>query len=128
MDSHINAAVDVTPYWKPDELEPYQALLTTDNPPAVMTAHVIHQALDPSLTPASLSRPIIQMIRDINPNTMIISDDLAMHAISHSYPLHESLPLLCDAGVDIVIHSLVDESFIQQFNQIMQRWHEESTL
>jgi len=68
-----------------------------------MTAHVLYPALDPDC-PATLSRPIIQgVIRDrIGFDGVLISDDLAMHALSGRPEARAAAAIT--AGCDLAMH------------------------
>lgn len=74
-----------------------------ENAPMIMVTHVAVPALDPTGTPASLSRPIITDLlrKQMAFNGVIITDDLEMGAISH--PAAESAVAAVYAGADIVM-------------------------
>ena len=74
-DSHL-ACLDITDVWSPEELIPYQQVGASCD--MIMTAHVVHKAIDP-LWPASLSTRHLQRLRAlIGESTLIICDDLSM--------------------------------------------------
>lgn len=104
-DSHLGF-VDVTETFEHREIEPYEALLSKDEIPAmVMTAHVINRELDPSNKPATLSHRILsEILREkIGFDGVIVSDDLQMKAVSEHCSLEESLKLTINAGADMLI-------------------------
>jgi beta-N-acetylhexosaminidase len=69
----------------------------------VMTAHVINRQMDPSGLPASLSSKITSYLRDsIGFKGVIITDDLAMGAITNQYGCEEALRLAILAGCDLL--------------------------
>jgi beta-N-acetylhexosaminidase len=105
-DSHLGMA-DVSRYWKPDELKPYQSLINQGIVDAVMTAHIINRKLDSSGLPATLSKKIISGILrgELNYKGVVISDDMQMHAISSYYGFEESITKCINAGVDILMFS-----------------------
>ena len=94
--------------------------------PAIMTAHVVFPDLDPTLAPATLSRPILTDLlrKDWGYQGLVFSDDLRMLALSAEYSLEESAKRAIMAGCDIVLichdtdkvdsvlESLVDEAEI----------------
>jgi beta-N-acetylhexosaminidase len=92
--------VDVTETWHRYELAPYDSLSDCD---MVMTAHVINRQLDPSGLPASLSPQITSILRDsIGFNGVIVTDDLAMGAISGQYSLEQTVRMALEAGADLL--------------------------
>jgi beta-N-acetylhexosaminidase len=77
---------------------------------AIMTAHLLLPALDP-LYPATLSRRIITGIlrKDFGFSGVVISDGVAMGAISRNYDIIEAIELSMEAGVDIIlVHARYD--------------------
>lgn len=104
-DSHLGF-VDVTDTWHPDELEPYQQLLTSNEAcGVVMTAHIVNRQLDASGLPATLSHTILTHIlrHQFNFKGVIITDDMQMKAISDNYGLEQALVLTINAGADMLI-------------------------
>ena len=140
-DTH-KGLVDVTETWLRYELAPYDSLSDCD---MVMTAHVINRQLDPSGLPASLSPQITSILRDsIGFNGVIVTDDLAMGAISGQYSLEQTVRMALEAGADLlclsnngghgydpdivpkvvkIIHELVDEGAVDpdRINQSAKR-------
>lgn len=79
---------------------------------AVMTAHLLLPALDPE-HPATLSRPIIDGIlrEELGFGGVVISDGVAMGAISENYSITEAIELSIRAGVDVIlVHARYDVS------------------
>ena len=106
-DSHLGF-VDVTETWQPDELLPYQMLLSSNDACGViMTAHIVNRQLDESGLPATLSYKILtELLRQqLNFKGVIVTDDMKMKAITDNYGLEESLVLTINAGADMVIFS-----------------------
>lgn len=98
-DTH-KGLVDVTRTWQRRELAPYRTLSDCD---MVMTAHVINRQLDPSGLPASLSPRITSHLRDsIGFHGIIITDDLAMGAITGQYSLEQTIRMALEAGADLL--------------------------
>lgn len=66
-----------------EEFIPFQQLIEAGIP-SVMTGHLAIPELDPTGTPASLSKPIIEQIlrKQLNFKGLIITDALNMHAVS----------------------------------------------
>lgn len=105
-DSHLGIA-DVSRYWKPNELTPYQKLIKADKVDAIMTAHIINTQLEPSKLPATLSEKIITgtLRNELGYDGVIITDDMQMGAIAKYYGFKESIKKAILAGVDILMFS-----------------------
>jgi len=101
-DTH-KGLVDVSDTWQRRELEPYRRLIAEGKVQMIMTAHVINRQMDPSGLPASLSPAITSYLRDtLGFKGVIITDDLAMGAISGQYSLEQTLKMALDAGADML--------------------------
>ena len=105
-DTH-KGLVDVTKTWQRRELAPYRALCSPHStfytPLMVMTAHVINRQLDPAGLPASLSPKITSYLRDtLGFQGVIVTDDLAMGAISSQYSLEQTVHMALEAGADLL--------------------------
>lgn len=100
VDTHL-AAADVTRTWRAEELEPYRALLGES--PMVMTSHIFNASLD-SEYPATMSRKILTGILrgKLGYQGVIITDDLAMRAMTDNYSLEEILVNSVNAGADLL--------------------------
>jgi beta-N-acetylhexosaminidase len=88
------------------ELPPFRAAARA-GVAAVMTAHVVFEALDPA-RPATLSPEVMRLLRDeAGFQGCAISDDLEMKAVAEHFPLEEAAPGAIVAGVDalLVCHS-----------------------
>ncbi|MBK9519285.1 MAG: beta-N-acetylhexosaminidase [Anaeromyxobacter sp.] len=88
------------------ELPPFTALARA-GVAAVMTAHVVFDALDPA-RPATLSPPVLALLRErCGFLGCCVSDDLEMKAIAAHLPLEVAAPGAVAAGVDqlLVCHS-----------------------
>ncbi|MBX3246395.1 MAG: beta-N-acetylhexosaminidase [Myxococcales bacterium] len=83
------------------ELAPFRAARAF---PALMTAHVVFEALDPSV-PATLSRRVLgDLLRGhLGYDGAVISDDLEMKALSDRWPVPESAVAAVDAGCDVLL-------------------------
>ncbi len=78
--------------------------------PAIMTAHLLLPAVD-SRHPATLSRHIITGIlrEEFGFSGVVISDGVAMGAISRNYDVVDAIELSMNAGVDIIlVHARYD--------------------
>lgn len=72
--------------------------------PALMTAHVVFSALDPTC-PATLSRRVLTGLlrEELGYEGVIISDDLEMKAVSRRWPIPEAAKLAIEAGADVLL-------------------------
>lgn len=77
---------------------------------AVMTAHVLYPRIDPQY-PATLSRRILgDLLReDFGFQGVIVSDGMATGALAGNYSVSDSLRLMIEAGLDLIlVHSRYD--------------------
>lgn len=96
--------VDATRDYQELELTPYQVLATKAD--GVMIAHIVQRRKDPAGYPASLSKKMIDILRnDLNFQGLIVSDDLHMTAIQQYYNLKETVLTAIRAGVDVLVFS-----------------------
>ena len=107
VDSHLNLPVlhkSLSDLEK-EELLPFHALIKA-SVPVVMTGHLSLPQLDPSGLPASLSQPIIRVLRDMKFEGAIITDALNMHALKGISSQPETLNLRAiQAGNDILCYA-----------------------
>ncbi len=84
------------------ELVPFRALARA-GVAAVMTAHVVFEALDPG-RPATLSRGVMGLLRGFcGFGGCVVSDDMEMKAVADHFPLEEAAPAAVEAGVDALL-------------------------
>lgn len=105
VDSH-DRPVDLTPTWRPDELEPFRALARAGSLDIVMSGHLSHARLTGGV-PATLSRQAIEGVlrREIGFRGAVMTDDLDMAAIRSSYALEDAAVLAIAAGNDLILLS-----------------------
>jgi beta-N-acetylhexosaminidase len=101
-DTHLGIA-NVSKTWTKDELIPYAKLIEKNNVDMIMTSHVFNAAID-SLYPATLSYKTLTLLlrKQMNFNGVIITDDLAMGAMTKHYSLDEIVELSILAGADML--------------------------
>lgn len=101
-DTHLGLA-DVSDTWKELELEPYKTLIKNSDVRMVMTTHVFNARID-SLYPATLSKPTLTgLLRDsLHFRGVIITDDLAMGAMTDQYGYEEIVKRAILAGADML--------------------------
>ncbi len=90
------------------ELVPFRAAIEADVA-AIMTAHLLIPAIDPD-RPATLSPAIVtgMLKQSLGYSGLVISDDLAMAAISAKYGTAEATVAAIAAGCDVVLLCGVD--------------------
>jgi beta-N-acetylhexosaminidase len=71
--------------------------------PAIMTAHLAVPALDPSGTPATLSRPMLGLLREMGFDGLIVTDSLGMAALTRRMAPPEAGLAAFLAGADILL-------------------------
>ncbi len=100
-DTHAGL-VDVTATWQEDELEPYRTLISQGAVDMVMVAHVINSNFD--TLPASLSPVVVgqKLRQELGFEGVVVTDDLAMGAITKHYGFNEAVRLALLAGCDLL--------------------------
>ena len=108
IDSHFE--LDVIPNTVEEmmarEWIPFKAAIDS-NVSMVMTLHAGFSAIDPTNTPATLSKPILEGLLKgkLGFKGLVISDDIQMKPIRDKYGIEGALVQCIAAGVDIVIVS-----------------------
>ncbi len=103
-DSH-EGYVDITQSWRPEELEPYRAMIADGLVDLVMIAHLVHR--DFATTPSSLTPEWIDGVlrSQLGYTGAVISDDLEMGAIRQHFDLRETVVRAVRAGTDLLLFS-----------------------
>ena len=86
------------------ELAPYRALLASGHAPMVMTTHLDMPAIDPD-TPTSLSATVVHGLlrKELGYEGVVISDSLAMGAITSRFSVEDAAALALRAGTDLLL-------------------------
>ncbi len=84
------------------DLKPYIYLNNKGLLPAIMTRHAICRKIDPKY-PATLSKPVIDMIREQGFDGVCFTDSLAMMGILQKYGEENILGMAAYAGNDIIL-------------------------
>lgn len=116
-DTHIGTAVDNRPLSQLEEndLVPFQMGIDAGCS-AIMVSHTTVACLDPNM-PASLSPLVMEYMRDeMDFEGVIMTDDLAMQAITDVYGVGEAAVLAVEAGVDVLCCS----DYEVQYNAVLQ--------
>ena len=103
-DSHITLPIlDLTYEQYIDHTQQFTDTITTGNVQMLMTAHVLVPALDPT-HPATVSPAVLTDLRErVGYDGVIITDDLAMQAISDHWGYAEAAIMSLRAGADMVM-------------------------
>lgn len=101
-DTHLGVA-DVSDTWQECELIPYRDLIAWDGVRMIMTTHVFNARLD-SVWPATLSyATLTKLLRDsLHFDGVIITDDMAMGAMTQRYGYEEMIQKAIEAGADML--------------------------
>ena len=102
-DSH-EGMVDVTNYWSPSELTPFEKLIAKNKVDVVMTAHIYNRRIDPDY-PATLSyKTITELLRNnLHYDGVVVTDDMYMEGILSQHSIPEAFALAINAGADILL-------------------------
>ncbi|MFP4106380.1 MAG: glycoside hydrolase family 3 protein [Phycisphaerae bacterium] len=94
-------------------LAPYKAMIESGMLPAVMLAHSVYPALDPSGEISTLSRPIVTGVlrEQLGFEGVILTDSFTMGGLVARYEVPEAAVRSIEAGVDIVL--LKDENALR---------------
>ncbi|MBE7026578.1 MAG: hypothetical protein E7410_03310 [Ruminococcaceae bacterium] len=84
------------------DLLPYKHLLEKGLLPAIMAGHNMFVNIDPDY-PASLSKPVLDIIREMGFDGIIFTDSFAMMAILQKYGEENIYGMAIAAGIDIVL-------------------------
>jgi beta-N-acetylhexosaminidase len=106
------------------ELAPFRAAIAADIP-ALMTAHVLYPAFDPSV-PASVSRTILQQLlrREMGFTGVIVSDDLEMQALRTVGSVADCAVRSLQAGVDCVLVCNDFEEALRTADRLRHAWRD----
>lgn len=107
-DSHIDLPVANKDLEELDavEFEPFRAAMK-EGVDAIMTAHVLLPKVDPSGTPATLSRAILSgILRDrLGFDGVVFTDCMQMKAIADRYSIADAAVAAIEAGADVLTYS-----------------------
>ena len=108
------------------EMLPFKAAIA-DNVPLVMTSHIAAPAVTGNNVPATLSPVLLQekLRGELGFKGVIITDGMAMGAITRQYKQGKAAVLSLQAGADII---LGPKNFIEAFDAIMNAVQVDSTL
>jgi len=107
VDSHTGLPVitHTRAEWEAIDRPPFQAAINAGID-AIMTAHILVPALDPSGDPATLSKPIITDILrgEMGYNGVVVTDSLGMQGVRDKYGDARVPVLALKAGVDVLLN------------------------
>ena len=106
-DSH-EGAIDLTPTWSRTELVPFRDMIAEGEADMIMVGHLTLDGLTDDGLPASLSGEAIDgFLREtLCYGGVVVSDDLAMDAISAKWDPVRAVTMMVEAGGDIALLSL----------------------
>ncbi len=109
IDSHMTEAFseDTVEDLMNYHLYPYQRLIEENLLDGIMTSHKRFVNIDPDY-PATLSKKMIDIIRSMGFDGIVMTDALCMMGIQANFGLVESKGLAVNAGVDLMLHWLQD--------------------
>lgn len=101
-DTHLGVA-DVSESWQESELVPYSDLIARGGVRMIMTTHVFNARFD-SVWPATLSHATLTgLLRDsLHFEGVVITDDMAMGAMTQRYGYEEMIQKAIEAGADML--------------------------
>jgi beta-N-acetylhexosaminidase len=87
--------------WRTTDVPPFKAAIASGID-AIMTAHIQFPSLDPSLEPATLSKPIVtgKLRNELHYNGVVVTDSLEMQGVRELHSDAEIPVLALKAGVD----------------------------
>ncbi|MDR7537318.1 MAG: beta-N-acetylhexosaminidase [Armatimonadota bacterium] len=107
------------------ELAPFAAAVRA-GVAAVMTAHIVYPALDPTGTPATMSAPILTGLlrRRLGFGGLILSDSLSMRAIADHFGVGDAAVRAVQAGCDLLLAlgpEAVQDEILDRLAQAIER-------
>lgn len=122
LDSHLALPRVKHPRERLDQVElaPFRAAV--GRLPALMTAHVVFDALDPDL-PATLSPRVVTDVlrRQIGFDGLVVSDDLEMRAVADRWPIADAAVAAVAAGCDLVLVCSRVDACLEAHEALVQR-------
>ena len=118
-DTHTGIAVDERSYdnFLENDFKPFQAGIDA-NVPSILVSHNIINCMDPN-KPASLSESVIKELRETLKFTgIIMTDDLAMDAVSSYVNENVASTLAINAGNDMIITSDFENMYQEVLNAV----------
>ena len=106
-DSH-KGAIDLTPTWHRAEMVPFRDMIDAGEADMIMAGHLTLDGLTEDGIPASLSPSALDgFLREtLCYGGVVVSDDLAMEAVSSHWGAVEAVTMMVEAGGDIALLSL----------------------
>ena len=106
VDSHLGVPLitHTLAQWEQLDAPPFKAAIAA-GVDSIMTAHIVVPALDPSGTPATLSKPIVTGVlrEQLGFDGVVYTDALTMQGVRDAYPDAEIPVLALEAGVDVLL-------------------------
>jgi len=89
---------------KDQDLQPFRAAISA-GVASMMTAHVAYPSLDPSRTPATLSREMMQWLlrQQLKYDNLVVTDAMTRAAVQSSHDITQAAVLALRAGCDVLL-------------------------
>ncbi|MBR1977449.1 glycoside hydrolase family 3 protein [bacterium] len=96
--------VDITNTHTKEEILPYKTLINEKIAKGVMISHLYNKNIDEKY-PASMSYNFVtkKLLKELNYNGLIFTDDIQMNAIRNNYTFAETLEKSIMAGCDVIV-------------------------
>ncbi|WP_083660207.1 glycoside hydrolase family 3 N-terminal domain-containing protein [Acuticoccus yangtzensis] len=106
-DSH-EGAIDLTATWSRQEMLPFRDMIASGEADMLMAGHLTLKGVTEADIPASLSQSAITgFLREtLCYDGVVVSDDLAMDAVSSRWDAVEAVTMMVEAGGDLALLSL----------------------
>ncbi len=102
-DTHLGF-VDISNTYTKEEILPYKTLINEKIVTGVMVSHLYNKNIDEKY-PASMSHDFVtkKLIKELNFDGLIFTDDIQMEAIRNNYSFEEALEKAILAGCDVIV-------------------------
>lgn len=122
VDTHMREGVSefTRDYIMENNLKPYKHLLEKNLLHTVMVGHTVYKNIDPDY-PASLSKKVIDMLREIGFDGVLFTDSFAMMAILQKFGEENIYGMAINAGIDIILPNY-RTSIKDCYNMLMQNY------
>ena len=121
VDSHVGLPLVDRPLQVLEavDLLPFDAFARAGGP-AIMTAHVLVPALAPERPelPATLSREVLQGLRQRGFSGLMVTDSMGMGAIRQEWGTSEAALLTVEAGADVLLYGADPDSGLPVFQEV----------
>jgi beta-N-acetylhexosaminidase len=127
-DSHVELPRVSHDRTRLDAIEIFPFVRAAREVPAMMSAHVVYDALDEK--PATLSKSILVDLlrREIGFEGVLISDDLEMRAVADTFGAGDAAVLAIEAGCDALLVCSKEDAQVAAFEALVRRAESDATF